>query len=165
MSAYFGEENQAESKRISSQISGISFGIGIASQLLIGCLADRIPIVLTFAIAFVPRIIGLLLMGFVQEPGTGLFYFSMILAASSNVAADMSVGVYFMKVINPETRGTLSGVNNVFSSLSYTFLSGFGGWSFENVGIYAPFVTVAGLNTAFLVIVSTIACFGKLKTG
>lgn len=164
MSAYFGEENQAESKRISSQISGISFGIGIASQLLIGCLADRIPIVLTFAIAFVPRVIGLLLMGFVQEPGTGLFYFSMILAASSNVAADMSVGVYFMKVINPETRGALSGLNNIVSSLSVTFLSGFGGWSFDYIGTYSPFFTVAVLNSVFILVIVILALLGRLKT-
>ena len=87
----------------------------------------------------------------------------MILAASGNVATNTIIGSLFMKSINKETRGTLTGVFISCSTLGIMTMSGVGGWLFENVSIYGPFVAMGVLDATLLLLVVILTLTGSFK--
>lgn len=70
----------------------------------------------------------------------------------ATIAEQISCDSIFMKNLNKETRGILSGVYSFVGQIGILVFSLVGGWIFDNLGSKSPFVAIGCLDLGFSVV-------------
>lgn len=70
----------------------------------------------------------------------------------TTIAEQISCDSIFMKNLNKETRGILSGAYSFVGQIGILFFSLVGGWMFDNLGSKSPFVAIGCLDLGFAVV-------------
>lgn len=137
----------------------IYINIMVASALIcvfflpaIGKICDIVDPRNIMPIAFLARCSTTYLFWLLKKPaGTQTFVVCVSMVVAT-IAEQICCDSIFMKNLNKETRGILSGAYSFVGQVGTLFFSLIGGWMFDNLGSKSPFVAIGFLDFGFTIV-------------
>jgi len=128
----------------------------VASALLcifvlpvLGKLCDTIDPRKIMPVAFLARCSTTYMFWLVKDPRSLHMFVVCIAMVIATIAEQISCDSIFMKNLNKETRGILSGAYSFVGQIGILIFSLVGGWMFDNLGSKSPFVAIGFLDFGF----------------
>jgi len=116
---------------------------------LIGKLCDAVDPRKIMPLAFLTRCMTTYMFWLLEKPDTFYCFVTCISMVVATIAEQISCDSIFMKNLNKETRGILSGAYSFVGQIGILIFSLVGGWMFDNLGSKSPFVAIGFLDFGF----------------
>lgn len=87
-----------------------------------------------------------------KSPGSLQTFVVCVAMVVATIAEQISCDSIFMKNLNKETRGILSGSYSFVGQVGILLFSLIGGWMFDNLGPRSPFVAIGFLDFGFTIV-------------
>lgn len=117
---------------------------------ILGKLCDTIDPRKIMPIAFLTRCWTTYMFWMLKDPASFQCFVVCIAMVIATIAEQMTCDSIFMKNLNKETRGILSGAYSFVGQIGILLFSLVGGWMFDNLGAKSPFVAIGFLDFAFV---------------
>lgn len=149
--------DEADEQR--SQAKDIYINIMVASALIcvfvlpvLGKLCDIVDPRKIMPIAFLARCCTTYFFWLLEHPASTQTFVVCVSMVVATIAEQISCDSIFMKNLNKETRGILSGAYSFVGQVGILVFSLIGGWMFDNLGSKAPFVAIGFLDSGFAMV-------------
>ena len=120
----------------------VSVVIGLLGTPLCGILCDRLSPTITIPAAFSSRCLTMIFFLFIQDPGKFYAYLVAVLLVLTTSFEQISNDAMIMRNAEREIRGTIYGTSMAFGYIGQFIFCLVGGFLFDYVSPYAPFIFV-----------------------
>ena len=134
----------------------IYINIMVASALIcifvlpvVGKLCDTVDPRNIMPLAFLARCCTTYFFWLLEKPDTFQCFAVCVAMVVATITEQVSCDSIFMKNLNKETRGILSGAYSFVGQIGVLLFSLAGGWMFDNLGQKSPFVAIGALDLGF----------------
>ena len=149
----FAEEGILKSSSIGKEIYMEIMLISVAFSTIlfpvIGKLCDSMDPAKLVPSAFLMRCASTCMFCFLERPDTSKAYMVCVLMIIATVVENISVDSIFNKNLPKESRGALNGLFSFAGQSGILIYSLVGGWMFDNIGRFAPFVVIGVCDFGF----------------
>lgn len=146
------QENSDKAKDIYIRIMVASALICIFVLPVIGKICDVVDPRKIMPFAFLARCSTTYLFWLLKTPESVQTFLVCVAMVIATIAEQISCDSIFMKNLNKETRGILSGAYSFAGQVGILFFSLVGGWMFDNLGPKSPFVAIGVLDFVFTLV-------------
>ena len=141
------DEDQAQ--RIYASVMIISVVFGTVGMPLLGMFCDKVSPTISIPTAFFVRAIAMLLFMLVQDPTTVYSYLVSVFMIFGTIFEGIATVSMVFRIADREIRGVMSGLMNSTGYVGQLIFCLAGGFLFDYVSIYAPFVFVGACDVLF----------------
>ena len=139
-------------KDIYMQIMLISVAFSTVLFPLIGKVCDNMEPARIVPSAFLIRCASTCMFCMLDRPDTYEAYFVCVLMIIGTIVENISVDSIFNKNLPKESRGALNGLYSFAGQSGILVYSMVGGWMFDNIGRYSPFVVIGICDFSFAIL-------------
>ena len=122
---------------------------------LIGKVCDNMEPAQIVPTAFLIRGVSTCMFCMLNRPDTFQAYFVCVLMIIGTIVENISVDSIFNKNLPKESRGALNGLYSFAGQSGILVYSLVGGWMFDNIGRYSPFVIIGVCDFSFAILCFT----------
>ena len=115
----------------------------------IGKLCDTVDPRKIMPLAFLARCWTTYMFWLLEKPDSFECFVVCVAMVVATITEQISCDSIFMKNLNKETRGILSGAYSFVGQIGILLFSLVGGWMFDNLGSKSPFVAIGFLDFGF----------------
>ena len=119
---------------------------------VIGKICDIVDPRKIMPFAFLSRCGTTYMFWLLKDPESIYTFLVCVAMVICTIAEQISCDSIFMKNLNKETRGILTGAYSFAGQVGILFFSLVGGWMFDNLGPKSPFIAIGILDVAFTII-------------
>ena len=165
ITTFIGKEvkDADDAKRIYAQTMIVAVIFGCAGVFCIGKLIDTVSPTITIPFAFLLRASAFLLFAFVTDPSAVYSYIVGCLMILGTSCEQICTDAMLMRNADREIRGTIYGTSTAFGFLGQFIFCLAGGFLFDDVSIYAPFLAVGVVDFLLAMAAIILGRAGVLK--